>query len=379
MAELAQPRDGAVDGAGVVQIVLVEVHVEVDAELVQRLLDLAEHEGHAELAEGLLLGIRLEGVDVSVVGLGHALRDVVDICTAITVFGRRVTLVSGDEAAGEAIDLGAVVVEVILAGDLGALRRQDAREGIAEGGPAGAAEVDRTGRVRADEFEVDNLVGAGVVGAERAALLDDRLGESACRRGIQADVDEARACDLDARDAVDGFEARGDLGGELARVGPDDLRQLQRGVGRPVAVVAVLRPLERQVGGREPGRRPLSSRLRERGDDGEQGGGEGSGIHSPASLGGAGSLPRLRTRRRNTRGSWRNDLSVAGRGRDSCVAHQGRGRGLRGTRWRADHEARRMRQPICTRDSWSSGAAASGTSSSSTASTCMRSSPTYPP
>jgi hypothetical protein len=47
-----------------VQVVLVEVDVEVDAELVQRLLDLGEHAAHAELAERLLLA-SIEGVDVA--------------------------------------------------------------------------------------------------------------------------------------------------------------------------------------------------------------------------------------------------------------------------------------------------------------------------
>ena len=48
VAERAQSVDRALDGAGLVQVVLVEVDVEVDAEVVQARLDLAEHEVHPD-------------------------------------------------------------------------------------------------------------------------------------------------------------------------------------------------------------------------------------------------------------------------------------------------------------------------------------------
>jgi hypothetical protein len=136
-----------------------------------------------------------------------------------------------------------VVVEVVLAGDLRALALQDAGERVADGGPAGAAEVDGPGRVGGDELEVDDLVGAGVVGAVGRARLDDRLREGAGGGGIQPDVDEAGPGDLDRRDAVGRGERVGDLLRELARVRPTTLPSLS-GVGRPVAVVAVARALE---------------------------------------------------------------------------------------------------------------------------------------
>ena len=54
VAELGEPLDGPLDGAGLVQVVLVEVDVEVDAEVVQALLDLGEHQLDALGAEDLL-------------------------------------------------------------------------------------------------------------------------------------------------------------------------------------------------------------------------------------------------------------------------------------------------------------------------------------
>ena len=59
LAELVEPGDRAVDGTGVVQVVLVEVDVEVDPEVVQALLDLPEHPLDALGPEGLGgLGVR---------------------------------------------------------------------------------------------------------------------------------------------------------------------------------------------------------------------------------------------------------------------------------------------------------------------------------
>ena len=94
--ELAQPGDGPLDRARLVQVVLVEVDVEVDPELVQVGLDLGEHEVDAAGAEDLLrLGVR-QGARI---GLprgdrvrDHAGGDVVDVGAAVAVLGRRLAL-----------------------------------------------------------------------------------------------------------------------------------------------------------------------------------------------------------------------------------------------------------------------------------------------
>ena len=101
-------------------VVLVGVDVEVDAEVVQARLDLAEHQVHAELAEHLLRlvarQIAQRGGTARIVGLDPR-RDLEDVAAAVPVFGRRLTEVRGDQAAREPVDLGAVVVEVVLARD----------------------------------------------------------------------------------------------------------------------------------------------------------------------------------------------------------------------------------------------------------------------
>ena len=67
VALLAQPLDGALDRAGLVQRVLVEVDVEVDAEAVQLRLDLGEHQLGADRAEHLLLLLARQVGEVAVV------------------------------------------------------------------------------------------------------------------------------------------------------------------------------------------------------------------------------------------------------------------------------------------------------------------------
>ena len=64
VAQLGEPLDGRVDGAALVQVVLVEVDVEVDPEVVEGLLDLVEHQLDAVLAERLLRARRRAGRDL---------------------------------------------------------------------------------------------------------------------------------------------------------------------------------------------------------------------------------------------------------------------------------------------------------------------------
>ena len=201
--ELAQALDGVLDGARLVQVVLVEVHVEVDAEVVQARLDVAEHQVDADGPEGLLQLVGGQRIEVARVHLDHARGDVEDVLPAVPVVRRRLAPVRGDQAAGETVDLRAVVVEVVLARDDAALRLEDARQAVADGGPAGAADVQRTGRVRRHELEVHRDAVVEGAAAVELAGLHDLLREHAGRRGIEGDVQESGARDLGRRDPVD--------------------------------------------------------------------------------------------------------------------------------------------------------------------------------
>ena len=120
--------------------------------------------------------------------------------------------------------------------------------GVAQGGPAGVAEVQRTRRVGRDELEVDDLALGRVVVAVDRPGLDDRARQLARGRGIQGDVEEPRAGHVDAAHAGDLGEALGDPRRELARRHTGALGELEGDVGRPVPVVAVLRSLDAHVG-----------------------------------------------------------------------------------------------------------------------------------
>ena len=128
--------------------------VEVGAELVQRRLDVVEHQLDADLAERLLLlfGGQRQGVGRA---LEHGRGDVVDVLAGVAVLGRRLTLGRGDQRTGEPVDLGAVVVEVVLPGDVRALRAEQPAERVADRGPPGATDVDGPGGVGGDELQVD--------------------------------------------------------------------------------------------------------------------------------------------------------------------------------------------------------------------------------
>ncbi|GMA93704.1 hypothetical protein GCM10025881_05280 [Pseudolysinimonas kribbensis] len=154
----------------------------------------------------------------------------------------------GDQAAREAIDLRAVVVEVVLPGDDAALRLEDAREAVADGGPARAAEVHRSGRVRGDELEVHGDALVEVAFAVVLALLDDAARELTGGGGVEPDVEEARSGDVGLGDPVLLHEERGDVRGELPRHAPEALGELEREARGPVAVVAVAGPFERHGG-----------------------------------------------------------------------------------------------------------------------------------
>ena len=77
--------------------------------------------------------------------------------------GLAVALVGG---AGEDVDLGAAVVDVVLAGDLVAGEVEEARQRVAEDRAADVADVHRAGGVGGDELDVDLAAGGGVGAAE---------------------------------------------------------------------------------------------------------------------------------------------------------------------------------------------------------------------
>ena len=153
-AGVAQLGDRLLDPTGGVHRVFVGVDVEVGAELVQRFLDVVEHQVDPDGAERLAhLGVG-QAQRVRILGQ-HLGGDVADVGAGVAVLGGRLALGGGDQRVGEPVDLRAVIVEVVLAYHLGALGAQQPAQRVADRGPARATDVDGAGGVGGDELEVD--------------------------------------------------------------------------------------------------------------------------------------------------------------------------------------------------------------------------------
>ena len=268
----AQIGDGLVHFAVGIQAVLVEPHVEIDAEVLHGTLDFVEHHRHGALAELLaLFGIAFAERVAVLVGAAvdarqaqhvHAVRvgfvddtlgDFVDVRALVAVDRGFLAVGRGDERLGEAVDLLAVVVEVVFAHHLGAVGLEHAGHGIADGSPTGAADVNRTGGVGGDELEIQGLAAQMVVAAVFVDLVEMLVGvghgtggeygvhHGGGRGGVKRDVDEAGACHLDLGNAVGFSERGGERLGQIARLHAGLLGQLHGNVGGPVAMRTVLR------------------------------------------------------------------------------------------------------------------------------------------
>jgi hypothetical protein len=113
--------------------------------------------------------------------------------------------------------------------------------------------VDWPGRVGRHELDLHPLAGAEAEPPVVGLASGDDLSENVVQpSGRQVEVDEPgpRHLDVDHVGRRVGAQDLGEPGGKLARVEPRRLGGRQRHVGRPVAVLAPCRPLERDGGRR---------------------------------------------------------------------------------------------------------------------------------
>ena len=146
-----------------------------------------------------------------------------------------------------------MVVEVVLAGHLATLGGQQAAERVADGSPAGTTQVNRTGGVSRDEFQVDLCTLVGMSAAEVLASGENVLDDLALRSSGQADVDESRAGDAGLVDLRAGGQLLSEPRAQLAGVGSRLLGGLHGDVGGVVAVLWVAWALNRRVIGDDGG------------------------------------------------------------------------------------------------------------------------------
>ena len=144
-------------------------------------------------------------------------RQLDDVLAPVAVLGRLLARHAGGDRVGEAVDLGAGVVDVVLALDLVADRLQQAHQRVAVGGVAAAADVQRAGRVGGDELDQDPLRRLDRGRAEVVAG-GDQGGQRAPVPGVgEEEVDEAGAGDLDPLEAAGAAEVPLQLGLRGAR------------------------------------------------------------------------------------------------------------------------------------------------------------------
>jgi hypothetical protein len=246
-AALAQPLDGPGHGPRLVQGLLVEEHVEIGTELVQRGLDLLEHQLYAARAEDLpSLGlgqcarIRLARLNALV---DHRPRNVLDVLAAVAV-GRDLTAHrAGQKGIGEVVDLIAVIVEVVLAHHLGAREGQDPSQSVADGGPPGMPDVQRPGRIGRDVLQIHHAARLDGAAPVIRAGLHDRTRQFPRSGSRQTDVDEPRARRLGGGDRFMPGQASRQHPGQIARPDPRSLGQLHGDVRRPITMLPGTRTL----------------------------------------------------------------------------------------------------------------------------------------
>ena len=235
-----QPFQGGVQLALVVQLLLVEVHVEVHPECGQRRLDLVEHQPDALDPEHLLRVRAVQHVRV----LGHdGTGDVGDVLTAVAALGDRFAARRRQQRPREPVDLPARVVEVVLGRDVGVDRPQQAAQRVADRRPPGVPQVQRAGRVGRDELQVQALSGKCAAPAVPTAGKDHDARQLPGGGRVETDIEKARSRDLHRLDPRRLGQLVGQRDRQVARRQADLLRHLEgehRGV---VAVLGVARSL----------------------------------------------------------------------------------------------------------------------------------------
>jgi hypothetical protein len=221
------------------------VVVEPDAECGEIRVLFATQYRHGETAD------RVQVVDSAVAGMrgGIIARDLPDVFALIAVVGK-----AGGDALrfpdprlhrqGQIHDLrtGVVVIELAMNGE--ALRGEQPRDRIADGRTAAVPDMQRAGGVGRDEFD-DHLFAASLRRAAVAVAFVQNPRYDRLPRGVgDEQIDESRAGDFGAREQRRSRQRRHEVGRQLARIAFQRLAELQRRVGRIIAVPGLLRPLE---------------------------------------------------------------------------------------------------------------------------------------
>ena len=192
------------------------------------------------------------------VRLKNLLRELDDVLAAVVLLGQldlapERLLIAHPHAVRQVLDLGASVVVVVLALHLPTRLRQHARDAVAQRGISSGADVDRTGRIGADELHLHAPLPAERHRSELGAFGQNRVDLLAEPVVGEGEVEEARRSYLDARQIrrrILGDHGR-DRPGDLDRIRParpDRAFGPQREARREVALLGLGRTLDRHLG-----------------------------------------------------------------------------------------------------------------------------------
>ena len=162
-----------------------------------------------------------------------------DVIASVAIFRGGLTLGRGDQRVGEAVNLRAVIIEVVFARHCCAASSQHPAEGIADSSPTRTTQVDRPGGVSGDELQVDLLTSQFFACAEVIPRFQDVCHDLALCRCGQADVEESGTGHGSFLDGILLTERLGQPGSQLARVRPGSLGHLHGDVGGVIAVLRV--------------------------------------------------------------------------------------------------------------------------------------------
>ena len=282
----AQQVERVVDRAAVLEAALAEPAVVADAELLEVVADVGEDVGESEV-ECLAKAGRAEqrpgalddGVDVRVlVALGRIRRQVrehdrgglmqrasraldqlvgdrAEVIAAIAIGWERELFaealqVAQPHARGEDFHLPPGVVDVVLAVHVEAGGVEQVRERRAERRVPAVADVQRPRGIRGDELHHHLPAGADRGATVAAAAVDHSREFSLIGGGCEKEIDESGSRNLDAGHEFAGRQRRDDRLRQVARLAFRRLGELQRDVGREVAVGRVARALDDDASGR---------------------------------------------------------------------------------------------------------------------------------
>ena len=147
------------------------------------------------------------------------------------------------ERTREAIDLRAMIVEVVLAGHLRTRCLHQASERVTDGCPTRTAQVNRTRRVSGDILQVNVQSLHGLAAAESTTGVDDSAGEFARRSCSKTNINKTGAGDFGTVNALEFVETADKDLCKVTRVHPCFFGELHCDVARPVAVISVSRTL----------------------------------------------------------------------------------------------------------------------------------------